>query len=319
MEQYKLTTPVVLFFFLRVDSTMAVLSEIRKAKPEKIYLVGEGHRPERIGEEQKVLALRTLVESSIDWDCQVFKNYVPEDIGAGKRISSGISWVFETENKAIFLEDDVIPSQSFFRYCQEMLTYYENDRRIMAISGNNPIPNYSFSGDYTFSFTPLIWGWATWRRAWQNYDFNVKKWPEVKKNHSIEKLFPNRIFYQYRVMEFDNAYRGITYTWDYQFAFHALINSGLCVVPKMNMVKNVGMGPDATNNKSKVNTTMGEANEIEFPIQFKNEVIRDFGYDEYYFKHFIFKSYYSNPLFRIAYHIKRMIPKKIAQYVRDRR
>ncbi|MDO9630122.1 MAG: hypothetical protein Q7I99_09510 [Acholeplasmataceae bacterium] len=310
MENYQFNTPVVLFFFIREESTMKVLDQIRIAKPKKLYLVGEGHRPNKPGEKERVETLRQLVESRIDWDCEVFKNYVTEDIGAGRRISSGISWVFETENRAIFLEDDIIASQSFFRYCQEMLDYYEHDNRVMAISGSNPVPKFEFDGDYTFSNVAHIWGWATWKRAWENYDFEMKEWPYYKKNELLKASFRNKVFYEFRCDEFDLAYEGISTTWDYQFSFHLLKNSGLAVVPKINMISNVGIGPNATNTKSKKEYIFGTINEIEFPIQFKDEVFYDDAFDNYYFKKFLFKSYYSNPWFRFKYRLKKILPKR---------
>ena len=310
MEKFKLTTPVALFFFNRPDTTMKVFHEIRKARPERLYLIGEGHRPDRIGELETVLNLRSLVEKSVDWDCQVFKNYVPEDIGAGLRISSGISWVFETEESAIFLEDDIIPADSFFQYCQEMLNHYWNDTRIMAVCGSNPIPEYMFQGDYTFSANPQIWGWATWKRAWNEYDFKISKWPEMKKQGVLRPLFNNRIFYRFRSDEYDRAAKGITFTWDYQFSFHFLINSGLAIIPKKNLTSNIGIGPNATNTKSDKESTFGIIEEMTFPIQFKSHVFHDVDFDEQYFRNVIFKPYYTNLWFRIKYTLKGLLSAK---------
>jgi len=316
MENYKTKTPVVLFFFLRFESTMKVIDEIRKAKPAKVYLVGEGHRPDRVGEKEKVEQLRNLVEQRIDWDCEIYKNYVPEDIGAGRRIASGISWVFEHEERAIFLEDDVVPSQSFFKYCDEMLDFYADDKRIMAISGSNSVPEFQFDGDYTFSNVAHIWGWATWKRAWEHYDFEMKKWPSYKKSGLLRGAFNNKVFYEFRCDEFDHAAKGITHTWDYQFSFHFLINSGLAIIPKTNMIANIGLGPNATNTIHKKEMTFGIAEEMKFPIQFKEYVVHDDAFDDYYFRNILFRSYYKNPWFWFKYRVKKILPNKVVLRIR---
>lgn len=318
MDSFKLNTPVVLFFFLREESTIKVLEQIRKVKPPKIYLVGEGHRKDKQGEEHIVQALRKLVEEYIDWPCEVFKNYVQEDIGAGKRISSGISWVFETEEQAIFLEDDIVPSQSFFRYCEEMLNYYKNDNQIMAISGNNPIPEFEFDGDYTFSNVAHIWGWASWKRAWENYDFEIKEWPKYKKNKTLKSAFSNKVFYEFRSDEFDQAHQGKIQTWDYQFSFHFLINSGLAVIPKINMISNIGIGPNATNTISKDESFFGVAEEMKFPIKMKKSVSYDDAFDNYYFKTILFKPYYTNIWFKFKYRIKKILPEKLVSAIKSK-
>jgi hypothetical protein len=316
MNPYQLNTPVVLFFFNREKTTLKVIDEIRKARPSKLYLVGEGHRPDRLGEKEVVENLRALVEKSIDWPCEVKKNYVPEDIGAGLRISSGISWVFEHEDEAIFLEDDIIPSQSFFRFSEEMLNFYRDNTKVMAICGHNPIPHYPIQGDYTFSNVAHIWGWATWKRAWQGYDYQMKEWPEYKANRTFKRHFPNPVFYKFRCDEFDLAAQGITHTWDYQFSFHLLKHQGLAVVPKINMISNVGIGPDATNTKHEFHVIQGEAKEINFPIAFKDEIDYDFNFDNAYFKEVLLKPYYHSLWFRIKYRMKMFLPKRAQEKLR---
>lgn len=314
---YQVKNPIVIFIFLRLESTLKLIDRLREVNARKIYIVGEGYRPNREGEALRVEEVRRQVENSIDWDCEIHTNYVPIDIGAGPRISSGISWVFETEERAIFLEDDIMPNVSFFRFCDEMLDYYENHPQIMAISGHNAIPEYVFDHSYTFSSIPFVWGWATWKRAWEGYDFHLSSWEQVKKNKTLKRQFKNKIFYQFRSDEYDMITSGATFTWDYQFSYHLLINSGLSVVPHYNLTSNVGIGPDATNTKeSKEHQHLPQ--ELDFPLNHPHVIECNQGYDDYYFKHFLFASFYNHFGVRLKYYIRRILGNTLTDKLKKR-
>lgn len=315
---YQVKNAVAIFIFLRLESTLMLIDRLREVQPKKIYIVGEGYRPSQANEEDKVLEIRRIVEESIDWDCQILTNYVPIDIGAGPRISSGITWVFEHEEQAIFLEDDTIPSISFFKYCDELLEYYKENPSIMAISGNNVISNFPITDSYTFSSIPFIWGWASWRRAWKDYDYGIKSWPELKKTGVIQSKIKNPMFYEIRENEFNLAFNGIHYTWDYQFAYLLLEKSGLCIVPKVNMIENVGIGPNSTNTKDSYDIEDEKASDIEFPLVHPTLIEVNENYDEYYFKNFLFKLYYHSAYVRFKYRIKKILGKRLTSLLRPK-
>src|SRR4028118_433764 len=181
-------TPVVLIIFNRPAQTEKVFEVIRQAKPPKLLVIADGSRAERPGEAEKCAAARAVIDR-VDWDCEVFKNYSDVNLGCDPRISSGLNWVFETVEEAIILEDDCVPHPTFFRYCEELLERYRHDARVMNISGQNVLfGRHRTEYSYYFSRYTLCWGWASWRRAWQYFDVDVKLWPEIRDQNLIKNV-----------------------------------------------------------------------------------------------------------------------------------
>lgn len=182
MSKSTFHTPVAFMIFNRPEKTARVFAEIRKARPTQLFIVADGPRTEQ--EKEKTDATRAVTEH-IDWECEVKRNYSDVNVGCKMRVSSGISWIFENVENAIILEDDCVPEQSFFPYCQELLERYKDDTRIMHISGDNfewgRTGNFESDASYYFSRIPHVWGWATWRRAWNLYDINMTSWPECRR------------------------------------------------------------------------------------------------------------------------------------------
>lgn len=289
MNDFKLTTPVAFFTFNRLDTAKQVFARIREAKPEKLYLVSDGPRANREGEAEKVEEVRNYILSNIDWDCQVEKNFAPSNMGCGKRMSSGISWVFENEEKAIFLEDDCVPEMSFFRYAQEMLIKYENDEDVYVICGNNQISKaYDMKEDYAFSHILNIWGWAGYRRTWANYDFDMKDWSYMKKNKVWKEIynFKTRLAL---LSEYDIMYHHGCDTWDYQVSYMMGKKKGYCIIPKVNMISNAGFsGSDSTHTAEQPEWMDLTSSEMEFPINHPKNISWTKEYDvklsKFYFK-----------------------------------
>ena len=159
-------TPVAFIIFNRPEQTRRVFDQIKKARPAKLFIIADGPRTE--AEREKCKEARAVVDD-VDWKCEVYKKY-EEELGVKYAPPTGISWVFEHVNQAIILEDDCVPDQSFFLYCQELLERYKDDERVMSISGNNFQQKNIIDcpESYYFSVLPHIWGWATWRRAWRH-------------------------------------------------------------------------------------------------------------------------------------------------------
>lgn len=281
-DDYSIRSPIVLFIFLRDSNVLQTINVLRQVNARSIYLVGEGPRPDRKGERERVLNVRDAVLKAIDWDCSVKTNFVDEDIGAGNRIASGISWVFEYEERAIFLEDDVAPTIDFFRYCDELLEYYNDDKRIMAVCGSNLIQEYGIEESYLFSQLVFPWGWATWKRAWLNYDYKVSEWKRFKKSRYLEKQFPDKTIYRIRAKTWDQAYSGIDYTWDYQFLFHIMINSGYTIIPKKNLICYLGFDDVSTNSTGR-NKFMNTPCELDLPLVHPQNVFKNIEYEKQYY------------------------------------
>ena len=185
----------------------------------------------------------------IDWDCEVFRNYSEVNLGCRKRVITGLDWVFEQVEEAIILEDDCLPHPTFFRYCQELLEKYRNDTRIMMISGDNfQFGRNKTEYSYYFSRYTYVWGWATWKRSWSLFDESMQTWPELRDQRWLEHLFCNQQIETYWYNKFQGVYEGFN-TWDYIWQFISLSHHGLTILPKVNLISNIGFG-SGTNSKN---------------------------------------------------------------------
>jgi hypothetical protein len=278
----ELTTPVAFLIFNRPDTTARVFETIQRAKPSTLLIVADGPRTDRPGEAERCVAARAIVEQ-VDWDCKVYKNYSDINLGCKKRVASGLDWVFEQVEEAIILEDDCLPDPTFFQFCDELLQQYRNDTRIMAISGNNIIPNQyvNLKTSYYFSRYNQIWGWATWKRAWQHYDISMKVWPTVRGKALLKNWFKSYRAVAFWDQKFQTAYDNQIDTWDYAWTFACWTQNALSIIPNTNLVSNIGFGIDATHTTE---TDSSLANRplkaMEFPLHHPNMVIRNFYADE---------------------------------------
>jgi hypothetical protein len=240
-------TPVAFLIFKRPDTTEKVFEAIRQAKPPKLLVVADGPRPDRPGEAEKCAAARAIIER-VDWECEVLKNYSDINLGCKHCVSSGISWVFDKVEEAIILEDDCLPHPTFFRFCEELLDYYRHDKRIMAIAGDNSrrIGHRRTEESYYFSRLTPIWGWATWKRAWQYYDVTMKLWPMVKDDNWLRDILRNDQAIKGWSNTFQDAYEGKIDTWDYQWTFTCWIQSSINVIANVNLISNCGFHAEAT-------------------------------------------------------------------------
>lgn len=274
MPVFQLTTPIAFFIFNRPGTTIRVFEEIRRARPTKLLVVADGPRPDRPGEAEKCAATRAIVDQ-VDWPCEVLKNYSDINLGCKIRVSSGLDWVFEQVEEAIILEDDCLPHPTFFRFCQEMLNKYRYDKRIMMISGDNFQFNRKRT-EYSYYYSRYchIWGWASWRCAWQCYDVEMRGWPAFRDGGWLYNLFdaPRVIDYWTRV--FEMTYRGDIDTWDYQWSFACWQQGALAIMPNTNLISNIGFGHDATRTTKENQFSNMPCEEMLFPLSHPLFVIR---------------------------------------------
>ena len=279
MDEWQLTTPVAFIIFNRPDTTARVFAEIAKVKPPKLLVVADGPRPSRSNEVDKCAAARAVIEQ-VDWDCELITNYSDINMGCRQRVSSGLDWIFKMVEEAIILEDDCLPHPTFFRFCDELLEKYRDDERIMAISGNNfqagrKRTHYS----YYFSRYNHLWGWATWCRAWHYYDVDMKLWPEIKTQNRLKDILEDSDAVKYWLDKFQMIYEGRERradTWDYQWTFACWLQSGLTILPNVNLISNIGFNTDAThtlNKWSRVANLPVEA--INFPLKYPPYMVRN--------------------------------------------
>jgi hypothetical protein len=244
-------SPVAFLIFNRPEPTAVVFARIRQARPRKLLLVGDGPRADRADDAPRCAAARDVVLKGIDWPCELLTNLSETNLGCRNRVSSGLDWVFSQVDEAIVLEDDCLPDPTLFRFFDQMLARYRDDLRIMMISGFNPIPDgwKSASQQYHFSFVGSIWGWASWRRAWRHYDLDMRLWENLEIRERIKDVFAEPELYATRLPLYEKAHRGEIDTWDFQWSFARAIQSGLSVVPAVNLVTNIGFGEQATHTK----------------------------------------------------------------------
>jgi hypothetical protein len=260
-------TPVALIMFNRPEHTKKVLEKIREVRPRKLYVIADGPRANKQMDPELVLACRRLIDE-IDWDCDVVRDFSEINLGCRERVVSGLSNVFSHEDRAIILEDDCLPSKSFFYFTQSLLDRFADDSRIGSIGGTLPTdieaPGHE---SYFFSKYPQIWGWGTWSRVWKTYDAAIATWPTLRNTSFLERnLHSKKAIANWR-WNFDRIYKNKIDTWDYQFVFNMWTHNLLTVIPSTNLVSNIGFGPDATHTydtSSKFSNIVSK--EMQFPL-----------------------------------------------------
>ena len=207
---------VLLIGFNRPDLLSEVIDRVRRVAPTRVYLAVDGPRSDREGEADRVAACQALA-GTIDWECDVHTLFREQNLGCGLGVSGAISWFFEHEERGIILEDDILADPSFFGFASELLDRYADDERVFAITGTNFVPpeHMTDTSTYRFSRVPVVWGWATWRRVWQTYNFDMMA------RHAVD-------------------------TWDLQLVFASMAAGRYTATPPVNLVENVGFRADAT-------------------------------------------------------------------------
>lgn len=275
MPDWQLKTPVAFIIFKRPEATERVFAEIRNVKPPKLLVVADGPRAQKPGEDGDCDRDRAIIER-VDWDCEVLKNYADVNLGCRRRVSSGIDWVFDTVEEAI-IEDDCLPDPTFFRFAEELLDRYRDDRRIMSISGQN-VQFGRKRTDYSYYFSRYnhCWSWASWRRAWQHYDLDMKLWPEIRDGNFLADILGDPQAVKVWTKTFQLCYEGKIDTWDFQWAFASFIQNGMNILANVNLASNIGQGTGGTHTadvSSPYNNMAAEA--LTFPLKHPPFAIRD--------------------------------------------
>ena len=217
---HPLNTAVLFLVFNRLDTTKQVFAAIREAKPPRLYVAADGARESKEGEDKKVKAVREYIISNIDWECEVKTLFREKNLGCGHAPASGITWFFENEEMGIILEDDCLPSQSFFWFCEELLERYKDDMRVWMIGGTTfKNIKYIDDEDYYFSKYTHIWGWASWASRWQYYDYNIKSFSKFKQNKYIENLFQTQEEQSFWMDALEKVSISKVNYWDYQWVY----------------------------------------------------------------------------------------------------
>jgi hypothetical protein len=278
--------PVVLIIFNRPDQTLKVVDRVYRAKPEKLLVVADGPRRNFPNDLERCAEARAAIDR-FDWECEVLKNYSDVNLGCGKRVASGLDWVFSLVDEAIILEDDCVPHPSFFLFCAELLGRYRDDFRVMSICGKNiqfgrNVTKFS----YYFSCYAHCWGWATWSRAWKHFDYDMLNWDLVKSENLLKDILGDSRSANYWIKVFQSTYerRYQSASWAYRWLLSSWLQNGLSVLPSVNLVSNIGFGEDATHttttsDQSPYANMKTEA--MQFPLKHPPYVIRNRRADQF--------------------------------------
>lgn len=246
--------PVMILFFNRPDNLKQVFDSVRKYRPEQLFLVQDGARNERLDDFNNVEKCRKIVEN-VDWDCEVHRNYSEENMGCDHREFTGIDWCFQYVDRLIILEDDCVPTQGFFRLCEECLEKYKYETSIHSIYGFNRVGSYECPYDYIFSKTGAGWGWATWKRVWDK--INELRNSDIFKNDidvnyinqviepSVKEIYGNFMKCSTKIKETEVA-QGKIVSWENWAGLALALNNMLTIVPKKNMINYIGISQNAT-------------------------------------------------------------------------
>ena len=291
-------TPVLFLVFNRPDHTRKVFDRIREVKPKYLFVAADGPRASHVEDAEKCRLVREIFIKGIDWDCEVKTLFREENLGCGMGVSTAITWFFENVEEGIILEDDGLPEVFFFWFCSELLKRYSNDDQIMHIGGNNfqsgKQPGVS---SYYFSAYSHNWGWATWRTRWIKFNSTISNF-----NHNSLLLnLRHYSFYKREIEIWIKVFETIrdskpTDIWDYQWIYTIWKNQGICIVPSVNLVRNIGFDEESTHTKEAHNFLSIPTDSL-FMIQHPTERKINFKADRY-----TFSNYYS---------VKESLPVKI--------
>lgn len=249
MPTLTFNTPILFLVFNRPDATARVFEAIKNARPSKLFIAADGPRLNKHGEQELCDQVKKIVEH-IDWPCEVRHHYAETNRGCRNNVSEAITWFFENVPEGIILEDDCLPHPSFFSYCEELLARYRNNDRIKIISGDNfQFGKKCDDASYYFSCFPHIWGWATWKRVWDEYDLSMSTYPKFKAENRISTIFNDKKIQRYWMNLFERLYNNEVDTWDGQLVYAIYNNDGLTILPNVNLITNIGYAPDATHTK----------------------------------------------------------------------
>lgn len=247
--------PILFIVYKNPKITQIVFNRIREIKPSRLYISADGVKKGAFEDLEEVAETRKVTEL-IDWDCQVFRRYSESNLGCKIGVSSAISWLFDHEEKGIILEYDCLPSVEFFTFCEELLEKYKDEELITSITGNNfdsltsegsGINDTNIGDSYCYSALAKIWGWATWRRAWEEFDINLSTFEEFERTNAIRQQINSVKDQKYWLGKIKDVYtnRNKT-TWGFIWVYTHLVNGSFCITPTVNLVTNIGFSENGT-------------------------------------------------------------------------
>lgn len=260
-------TPILFIVFNRPGPTQKVLDMLASIKPKQLYISADGARENNENDIKNCEEVRNIIKN-IHWDCEVKYLIRAENWGCKNAVSDAISWFFSNVEQGIILEDDCLPNQSFFTFCENMLSTHKDDAQIMHIGGTNfQSKDISLSESYYYSRIVHVWGWASWKRAWDLYNVAIDEYtkPTLRKWFKDYEFNKNSFLYWHKA--FTSVKENQINTWDYQWTYALWKHNGLSIIPSQNLVTNIGFDINATH------TTKGAETYALLPMYDLNEII----------------------------------------------
>ncbi len=262
-------SPILIIAFNRPDRVAELIDILRKVKPEQIFFAVDGPRDGHPTDTERCMQVQEMVRL-LDWNCRVQTRFMSQNQGCQDGPAGAISWFFEHVEQGIILEDDCHPVASFFPFADELLRRYATHTQVGMISGNNYYRGQSNkTHSYYFSRLPLIYGWATWRRAWAYYDVSLKSYSD-RLNDIREALGHSEGFRKYWWKYVEMLDQGLN-TWDVQWAIALFAHELLCIKPAVNLVCNKGFNEASTHTSFEYDSPRFEAVE-ELPLPLHHPV-----------------------------------------------
>jgi hypothetical protein len=291
---------ILLIIFNRPKLTARVFEEIRKARPEKLFIAADGPRENKPGENALCEESRKIAHM-VDWPCEVSTNFQEKNMGCKMHVSSAITWFFDHVEQGIILEDDCLPVPSFFTFCSELLETYKSDERILHINGTDflaPEETSPSPFDYRFSRCAHVWGWATWRRAWKKYDIHMSRLATLAQSDDASKMFLVKKHFDFWMAHCAHIGEKNIDTWDAQWQYSIMYNDGIVISPRVNLVQNIGFGVDATHTTSDEQETFPLGN-IDLPLRNPETISVDMEADKTLMKKIYIRSFWKKAASKI--------------------
>ena len=256
------TTPILLITFNRPEHTRRVLTEILKQEPQSLYICQDGAREGNENDHIKCQEVKDVINELTSAyavahpDFSLFTLYSSLNLGCGPGPATGITWFFENVEQGIIIEDDAVPHPDFFGYAEELLERYKADTNVRAI-GSMHLNSCTYGdGSYYFSMmNRTLCAWATWRRAWQDFDLYLRSVSRDQLSKCLKTYGCDMRMREYwcdrlEEVQYDAYHHS---SWDQQFWMSIWLHHGKGIMPNVNLSSNIGFdaqGTHTTNSSS---------------------------------------------------------------------
>ena len=299
-------TPILFLIYNRPEKTQKVFDVLKRLRPSTIFVAADGPKENKPNDLMKCKATREIVSGGINWKCDTRFLLRDSNLGCRLAVSSAITWFFEEVKEGIVLEEDCLPGEDFFRFCQELLSKYRNTEEVFHIGGASFLQKTVSSTDYYFSVFTHIWGWATWRRAWKHYDVDMsdfRSFEETMLPRSVRRDPESR---KYWMNIFSQVHEKRMDTWDYQWTYAMWRNTGLAINPGRNLVSNIGFESSASHTREATGLANIPVSRMGFPLRHPKS-IRPTKWADRYSARYVFGIPYRSRLHRMGQFAKMII------------